>query len=403
MIEAPAGTVRRRARPRRSRTEKGRERASVRPDPSSSRSRVVTRPARGARRVTGTTPEDSSWSGTTGASATRNARRDGDRSALAAATATATATATPTTATGARHPLGRPAQLTRRKATVRTIGAAQHTFARRALVCCNLLAWAGGRTAPGRGNCVLTPAEAGTLGVARPTARDAGITAPTAAEHPAHAVLEVAGVVKRWRTDRPAVLDGVDLVVRPGEVVGVLGRNGAGKTTLLRIAAGLITPDAGRVSVDGLDPRRDRSSYQQRLGFLSAGNSGLYGRLRVEHHLDLSSALAYVPREGRAAAIDRVRRAFELDDLVGQRVDRLSMGQRQRVRLALAFLHEPELALLDEPRTSLDGDGVAILRAAIDALTSRGGCAVVCAPDAEALGLECDRCLSVSGGRLAPA
>ena len=80
--------------------------------------------------------------------------------------------------------------------------------------------------------------------MARPTARDAGITAPTAAEHPAHAVLEVAGVVKRWRTDRPAVLDGVDLVVRPGEVVGVLGRNGAGKTTLLRIAAGLITPDA---------------------------------------------------------------------------------------------------------------------------------------------------------------
>src|SRR5947208_527611 len=86
---------------------------------------------------------------------------------------------------------------------------------------CAAISWRGRADAPrlAGGNCVLTPAEAGTLGVARPTARGAGITAPTAAEHPAHGVLEVAGVVKRWRTDRPAVLDGVDLVVRPGEVV----------------------------------------------------------------------------------------------------------------------------------------------------------------------------------------
>jgi ABC-2 type transport system ATP-binding protein len=157
------------------------------------------------------------------------------------------------------------------------------------------------------------------------------------------------------------------------------------------------------VHVLGLDPERDRAECQRRLGFLSAGNSGLYGRLRVEHHLDLAAALAYVPRDSRAAAIDRVRTAFELDELVGQRVDRLSMGQRQRVRLALAFLHEPELALLDEPRTSLDADGVAHVRAAVDALTSRGGSAVVCAPDAEDLGIECDRRFAVSDGKLEPA
>src|SRR5437764_14310576 len=146
----------------------------------------------------------------------------------------------------------------------------------------------------------MTAADVGTLGVGRPPVRPAAHAAHEATPPAVSAVLELAGLVKRWGKDRPAVLDGVDLTVRPGEVVGVLGRNGAGKTTLLRIAAGLITPDDGSVPVHGLDPRRDRSSYQQRLGFLSAGNSGLYGRLRVEHHLHLSSALAYVPREGRA-------------------------------------------------------------------------------------------------------
>jgi ABC-2 type transport system ATP-binding protein len=239
------------------------------------------------------------------------------------------------------------------------------------------------------------------LGVSRPPVSEA--VAPTAEAAPTLAVLEVAGVAKRWRPDRPPVLDGVDLAVRPGEVVGVLGRNGAGKTTLLRIAAGLITADAGGVRLLGLSPERDRAEYQRRLGFLSAGNSGLYGRLRVEHHLDLAAALAYVPREARAGAMDRARRAFALDELLGQRVDRLSMGQRQRVRLALAFVHEPELALLDEPRTSLDADGVAHVRAAVDALTSRGGSAVVCAPETDGLGVECDRTFSVSDGRLEPA
>jgi ABC-type multidrug transport system ATPase subunit len=238
------------------------------------------------------------------------------------------------------------------------------------------------------------------LGASRPPAIHAVDTAAEAATLP---VLDVAGVTKRWRSDRPPVLDGVSLALRPGEVVGVLGRNGAGKTTLLRIAAGLITPDAGSVRLLGLAPERDRAEYQRRLGFLSAGNSGLYGRLRVEHHLNLAAALAYVPREARAAAIDRVRRAFALDELLGQRVDRVSMGQRQRVRLALAFLHEPELALLDEPRTSLDADGVGYVRDAIDRLTAGGGSAVVCAPDTDDLGVECDRRFTVNDGNLEPA
>ena len=78
--------------------------------------------------------------------------------------------------------------------------------------------------------------------------------------------LSLSGVVKRWDSARPPVLDGVDLEVEPGSAVLITGRNGAGKTTLLRIAAGLITPDHGKVALLGLDSERERRGFQSRLG-----------------------------------------------------------------------------------------------------------------------------------------
>lgn len=218
--------------------------------------------------------------------------------------------------------------------------------------------------------------------------------------HPAPAVLELAGVHKRWAGAERPVLDDMDLTLPAGQVVGITGRNGAGKTTLLRVAAGLIAPEAGTVSVLGLDLEEDRRACQRRLGFLTAGNSGLYGRLQVDHHLDFWSRLAMVPRTERAHRVRDARERFELGELGGRRVDRLSMGQRQRLRIALAFLHGPRLVLLDEPRTSLDDESTMLLAAAVAALAASGGAAVVCAPTREQTGVALDRCLTVVHGRL---
>jgi ABC-2 type transport system ATP-binding protein len=219
----------------------------------------------------------------------------------------------------------------------------------------------------------------------------------------APALLELRGIAKRWPRAAAPLLAGVELSVRAGETVAVTGRNGAGKTTLLRIAAGLLAPDAGSVRVQGLDPERERTAFQSRVGLLSAGNSGLYGRLSVERHLEFWARLALLPRRRRSAAIERARARFALDELCGQRVDRLSMGQRQRVRLALAFLHEPDVVLLDEPRTSLDEEGAELLTAAIAGLTALGGAAVVCAPRSEDAGIPFDRRHLVQDGALVPA
>src|SRR5579859_5256472 len=159
--------------------------------------------------------------------------------------------------------------------------------------------------------------------------------------------LTVDGVHHRWGAT--PVLRGATLEVAPATVAWLGGPNGAGKTTLLRIAGGLLTPAQGQVRILGLDPERHRRDCHRRLGYLSAGDRGLHARLSVVDHLELWASLAFVPRGRRRELIEGTVTRFELGELRARRVDRLSMGQRQRVRLAMTFLHEPDLVLLDEP------------------------------------------------------
>ncbi len=149
---------------------------------------------------------------------------------------------------------------------------------------------------------------------------------------------------------------------------------------MLRVAIGLVGPERGTVTLDGLDPARDRRAYQRRLGFLAAGDRGVYARLTVAQHLRLWSDLALVPARRRAQRIDAMIDEMGLEELRNRRVDRMSMGQRQRVRLAMTFLHEPDVVLLDEPHTSLDESGLERLARQLDAHAARGGAALWCSP-----------------------
>src|SRR5205807_6147088 len=137
------------------------------------------------------------------------------------------------------------------------------------------------------------------------------------------------------------------------------------------------------------------------IGFLSAGNAGLYGRLTSENHLEFAERLAFIPRREREEAIARAVEAFELSPFSGRRVDRTSMGQRQRLRLALAFLHDPSLVLLDEPATSLDEEGIGLVQAALDSLLARGGSALICVPTGWKQLVSVERHHLLADGRLA--
>jgi ABC-type multidrug transport system ATPase subunit len=210
--------------------------------------------------------------------------------------------------------------------------------------------------------------------------------------------LSVRGLTKRWGV--LTVVDDVELALQPSTLVSLVGANGTGKTTFLRIVAGLIAPDAGTVAVDGLDPVRDRRRYQERIGFLSAAQTGLYARFSVARHLEYWASLAFVERSQRADAVDRMLDGFALRPIAAQRADRLSMGQRQRVRLAMTFLHEPRLVLLDEPRNSLDDEGREALVGVVTAFVERGGSVVWCAPGVEEVDAPVSRSLVLAHGRL---
>ena len=192
-------------------------------------------------------------------------------------------------------------------------------------------------------------------------------------------MLVLRGIHRSFR--RRPVLRGADLNLAPGLVQWLGGPNGAGKTTLLRVAAGLLAPDAGEISVDGISLAGQRRSYASRIAYLAAGDRGLYARLTVHQQLQLQAALAFLPVSERDDSVERALARYGLAPMAGQRVDRLSMGQRQRVRLAVALLHEPPVVLLDEPHTSLDDAGLELLGRAMDDVTARGGTVLWCSPD----------------------
>jgi ABC-type multidrug transport system ATPase subunit len=217
-------------------------------------------------------------------------------------------------------------------------------------------------------------------------------------------VVELTGIWRHWGRgrDRWAVLRDINLQLAGGTVTRISGRNGAGKTTLLRIVTGILAPDQGTVTIDGLTADSSRREYHRQLGFLSAGDRGLYARVSVRGHLDFAAAQAFVPRAIRQQAVADVVSSFELGELAGRRADRLSQGQRQRLRLALTVVHGPKVLLLDEPGNSLDAEGLAMLSAAVAAVRDRGGVVICCAPAGEEQSLSFDHTYVIEDGRLLP-
>jgi ABC-2 type transport system ATP-binding protein len=213
-------------------------------------------------------------------------------------------------------------------------------------------------------------------------------------------LLELEHMYHRWKGNARPVLDDVSLSLGAGTVTWIGGRNGVGKTTLLRLAAGILLPQRGGVRMGELTPQARGGAYQRQIGFLSAGDRGLQARLRVTQQLDYWARLAYVPRARRAELVERSLDHFDLWELAERRVDRMSMGQRQRLRIAMAFLHEPRLLLLDEPRNSLDEDGYALLAKQIERARTEGAAVLWCSPRGEGRVIACDASYSLENGHL---
>ncbi|MBI3180987.1 MAG: ABC transporter ATP-binding protein [Myxococcales bacterium] len=148
-------------------------------------------------------------------------------------------------------------------------------------------------------------------------------------------------------------VDRLSLEVRPGEVVGLLGPNGAGKTTALRVLAGLLAPTSGRALLLGFDVTERPLQARRQLGFLTA-STGLYERLTVKEVLSTFGRLHGMAEVAITGRLAQLSAELELSEFLDRRCGSLSTGQKQRVSIARAVLHEPAVYVLDEPTASLD-------------------------------------------------
>ncbi len=171
-------------------------------------------------------------------------------------------------------------------------------------------------------------------------------------------------------------MDGLSLAVQPGELFAFLGANGAGKTTTLRMIAGLLQPDAGDARVLGRSITKEPEAAKTALAYLP-DDPLLYGKLRPMEHLEFIAGLWNVPPE---VAQPRAQHWLEVLGLWGNRtelIEGFSRGMKQKMALAAALIHEPQVMILDEPLTGLDASAARLVKDLLVDFTRRGGTVIL--------------------------
>jgi ABC-2 type transport system ATP-binding protein len=209
-------------------------------------------------------------------------------------------------------------------------------------------------------------------------------------------MIDVQNLVKDYGSTR--AVDGISFSVQPGEVVGLLGPNGAGKSTTLKILAGVLPSGSGAVRLGGADMADDSLAARRRLGYLSESNP-LYESLGVWECLELVAGLQGLSGPGLKKRLASAAERCGLLPVVSKDVGELSKGFRQRLGLALAILHDPDILILDEPTSSLDPNQRQEVRDLIAALKQKKTVLVSThiLPEAQAM---CDRLLIIHRGRI---
>ncbi len=215
-------------------------------------------------------------------------------------------------------------------------------------------------------------------------------------------MIQADGLVKHFRaTDGTVVkaVDGASFTVSPGEMVGLLGANGVGKTTTMRLLATLLKPTAGTARIDGCDITTDPLGVRRRLGYLSA-TTGVPDRLTPREVLDSFARLYGLDQAAISTRVPQLLDALGLTGCADRPCGRLSTGQRQRVSLGRALVHDPPALVLDEPTSGLDIIGARDLLDLLERLRGEGRSILVSTHRLHEIERRCDRFLIIHAGRI---
>jgi sodium transport system ATP-binding protein len=195
-------------------------------------------------------------------------------------------------------------------------------------------------------------------------------------------------------------VNGVTFEARDGEITGLLGPNGAGKTTTLRMLYSLLPPDQGDIRIDGLDPTRDAMEIKRTLGVVP-DSRGLYSRLTARENIVYYGELHGMSKRSIRERIDNLTATLDMADFIDRRTEGFSQGQRVKVAIARAMVHEPQTVLMDEPSNGLDVMSTRALRHYIRSLRDAGHSVVLSTHIMQEVAALCDRIVIIAKGEVA--
>jgi len=194
-------------------------------------------------------------------------------------------------------------------------------------------------------------------------------------------------------------LEDLTLTVQPGEILGFLGPNGAGKSTTVKILAGMLKPTSGRATVAGFDVTTHPLEVKRRIGYVPEA-AALYESLSAREYLQLVSALHHQPFEAAKRQIGELLEQLDLSAAKDQRLSEFSKGMKQKVLIASALLHRPEVIFLDEPLTGLDANAALMVKELIRSLAAQGRTIFFCSHVLEVVERVCSRIIIIDNGRV---